>query len=82
MWRRAGDSWFELLPPTNAAAVCPGASPNQLTARVIGAQLELLVNEVEVASVSDPSLSQGGAGVFVQGENNALEFQDFLVQPL
>jgi hypothetical protein len=82
VWRRAGDSWLELLPATSADAVRPGGSPNELMARAVGDQLTLVVNGVQVASVTDATLSQGGAGVFVQGSGNEVEFQHFVVQPL
>jgi signal peptidase I len=82
VWRRRGDSWFELLPATETDALRPAASPNQLLARVVGDQLDLQVNGVQVAQLTDPALPQGGAGVFVQGQGNAVDFQDFLVQPL
>jgi signal peptidase I len=82
VWRRAGDSWFELLPPTDSPAVRPGAAPNQLTARVVGAELAFLVNDTEMATLTDDGLPEGGAGVFVEGASNAVEFQQFLVEPL
>jgi signal peptidase I len=82
VWRRSGDSWFELLPATDSDAVRPAASGNQLSVRLAADHLELQVNGVQVAEVTDPTLTQGGAGVFVEGESNAVEFQDFLVQPL
>jgi signal peptidase I len=82
VWRRAGDSWFELLPATNVDAVRPGGSPNELAVRLVGDSFDLLVNRVQVASVSDPNLTRGGAGVFVEGTGNEVEFQQFWVQPL
>jgi signal peptidase I len=82
IWRRAGDNRTVLLRATSSPEVRPGGSANELLARAAGDNLTLLVNGVQVASLTDAILSQGGAGVFVRGQNNEVEFQQFVVQPL
>ena len=44
-----------------------------------GDRLTLRVNGVQVASVSDPVLSSGGAGVFVGGDGNQVLLEQLKV---
>jgi hypothetical protein len=70
MWRRADDQWIDLLPWTASASVRPLNAENVIAVRVVGEQLTLAVNGSEVATRVDATLQDGGAGVFVGGDDN------------
>jgi hypothetical protein len=70
IWRRAGDQWVDLVPWTASTLVKQGPGENQLSVRFAGAQLRLLVNDVEAASAEDATLTSGGVGIFVGGDLN------------
>ena len=80
IWRRDGDRWIELLPWTTAEAVRPGGATNELTVRAIGPRLTFLVNGVEVASLDDSALPDGGVGVFLGGDFNEGLVERLVVQ--
>ncbi len=70
MWRRDDDQWIELLPWTASASVRPLNAENVIAFKVFGDQLTLSVNGSEVATRTDATLVDGGAGVFVGGDDN------------
>jgi hypothetical protein len=80
VWRRDGDHWVDLVPWTRSDAVRPGGSPNDLTARVNGAQLTFTINGVRVAALEDDALATGGLGLFVGGDYNEVALDRFSVQ--
>ena len=80
IWRREEDHWVDLVPWTPSGAVRGCGATNQLTARVLGSRLTLLVNGVEVASVLDETLREGAVGVFVGGDLNEVLLERLLVQ--
>jgi len=80
IWRREGGSWVDLLPWTPSEAVRRGGEPNELTARADGTRLALLVNGVQVASLEDTVLGEGGVGLFVGGDLNEVIVERFEVQ--
>jgi len=79
IWRREVDHWVDLVPWRYSDAVNPGPERNELEARADGSRLTLRVNNVEVASVNDTTLSGGGAGVFVGGDGNDVLLEQFAV---
>jgi hypothetical protein len=80
VWRRDGDRWVDLVPWMRSPAVRQGGSPNDITVRVIGTQLLLTINGIEVARVDDDVLAHGGVGVFAGGDNNEVALDRFTVQ--
>jgi hypothetical protein len=80
IWRRDGDLWVDLVPWTRSAAIRPGGSPNELTARAAGARLTFSINGVEAAWVEDDTLPAGGVGVFVGGDFNEVALDHFTVE--
>jgi hypothetical protein len=83
VWRREGDHWVDLLPWAPSEAVHQGGgATNFLTARAIAESLTFLVNDRQVASLTDPGLSQGAVGVFVGGDGNQVTLERFIVQDL
>jgi hypothetical protein len=70
MWRRDNDRWIDLLPWTASASVHPLNAENVIAFKVAGDQLTLSVNGSEVATSIDATLQDGGAGVFVGGDDN------------
>jgi len=77
VWRREGDRWIDLVPWTRSSAVRSGGSPNDLVVRAVGAQLTFSVNGSVVAQVSDDTFGQGGVGLFVGGDSNAVALDRF-----
>ena len=80
IWRRDGDTWVDLMPWTSSPAVHPGDAPNELTAKVVGAQLTLDVNGVQVARRVDETLAQGGIGIFAGGDSNEVTLEHLQIQ--
>jgi hypothetical protein len=78
--RRDDDRWTSLVPRSISPHIRPGTGDNELVALVIGEQLSFRVNGVEVASVRDSQLKEGGAGVFVGGEANHSSVQHFTIE--
>jgi len=70
IWRRDDDQWIDLLPWTAAASVRPLNAENVIAFKVVGNQLTLSVNGTEVATREDATLRDGGAGVFLGGDDN------------
>jgi len=70
MWRRDDDQWIDLLPWMPSAAVHPLNADNSLAVKLVGDQMTLSVNGSEVAMRTDATFQDGGAGVFVGGDNN------------
>jgi hypothetical protein len=77
VWRRDGDHWVDLVPWTRSSAVRSGGSPNDLEVRAVGDQLVFSVNGSVVAQVSDDTYAQGGVGIFVGGDDNAVALDRF-----
>ncbi len=78
IWRRAGDHWIDLKPWTHADAVLQDTS-NELEVRSVGERLTLIVNGVEVASVTDAALAEGTVGIFAGGDGNQVLLERFSV---
>jgi hypothetical protein len=70
MWRRDNDQWVDLLPWTASASVRPLNAENVIAFKAVGDQLTLFVNGREVATKVEATLRDGGAGVFVGGDDN------------
>ena len=82
VWRREEDRWVDLLPWAASPAVRPGEAQNELTARAVGQRLTLLVNGVEVVSLEDGALAEGGVGIFVGGDHNQVAVERLIVETL
>jgi hypothetical protein len=80
IWRRDGDHWVDLVPWTPVEAVRPGSVANDLTAQAIGSHLSLAVNGVSVASIDDPTLVDGGVGLFAGGDLNEVVVEALQLQ--
>jgi hypothetical protein len=80
VWRRDGDHWIDLVPWTRSATVREGGSPNDLTVRAVGDRLTFTVNGSDLADVEDDTLSSGGVGLFVGGDDNQVGLDSFSVQ--
>jgi hypothetical protein len=80
VWRRDGDHWVDLVPWTRSAAIRSGGSPNDLLVRAVGDTLTFSVNGNVVAEVNDDTFAQGGVGLFVGGDYNAVALDRFNVQ--
>jgi hypothetical protein len=80
IWRREGNRWIDLVPWTQSEAVRPGGAANDLMVRAIGQQVIFLVNGVQVASLVDSTLLEGGVGLFVGGDYNEVRLERFVVQ--
>jgi hypothetical protein len=79
-WRRERDRWIDLMPWTRSEAVHPGGAVNELMVRATGPELTFLVNGIQVASLVDRALAEGGVGVFVGGDLNEVALERFVVQ--
>jgi hypothetical protein len=79
MWRRDDTRWVDLLTWTDSSAVHPGNATNELAVRAIGNQFTLLVNGREVMTQSDSTLTTGGVGIYVGGDNNEVAVDRFTV---
>ena len=64
MWRRDDDQWTDVLTWTGPAAVRRDREPNELVVHAVGGNFTLVVNSVEIASLSDFALAEGGVGLF------------------
>jgi hypothetical protein len=80
IWRRDQDRWVDIIPWTKHPAVRPGGEQNLLAARALGPRLTLIANGVELATVQDSALSQGGVGVYLGGDLNEVAVDDFVVR--
>jgi hypothetical protein len=78
IWRRAGDHWIDLKPWIHADAVRQDAA-NELEVRSVDERLTLIVNGVEVASVTDAALAEGALGIFAGGDGNQVLLERFTV---
>jgi hypothetical protein len=79
IWRRDGDHWTDILPWTNSTAVRPGTESNQLVVRVAGDRFTLAVNGTDVETRTDGALAFGGVGLFVGGDQNEVQVDDFTI---
>jgi hypothetical protein len=82
MWRRDNDQWIDLLPWTASASVRPLTAQNVIAFRVVGDQFTLSVNGTEVATRTDATLPDGGAGVFVGGDDNQAVLTELALQTI
>jgi hypothetical protein len=82
LWRRADDQWIDLLPWTASASVRPLNAENVIAFKVVGDQLTLSVNGSEVATRVDATLQDGGAGVFVGGDDNQAVLTQLTLQTI
>jgi hypothetical protein len=80
IWRRDGDEWIGLLSWTSSDAVRPGLEPNELAARAFGDRLTLVVNGITVRELTDGTLRGGNVGLFVGGDGNEVEAEQFTVR--
>ncbi len=82
VWRRGNNQWIDLVPWTASTSVRTGTGVNLLTARAEGSRLTFVVNGVTVATLDDPTLRHGAAGLFVGGDLNEAEVDLFVVRAL
>ena len=80
MWRRETDHWVDLQPFTPSEAVRPPPETNELTARAIGSHLIFIVNGVQLADIEDATLANGKVGIYVAGDGNIVEAEQFVVR--
>ena len=80
IWRREQDRWVDLIVFTPSDAVRPPGEPNDLTVRAIGSRFLFLINGTQVADITDPALAEGGVGIYVAGDGNVVEAQQFTVR--
>src|SRR6266851_4342471 len=78
IWRRENDHWIDLKSWTHADAVLQDTS-NELEVRSVGERLTLIVNGVEVASVTAAALAEGTVGIFAGGDGNQVLLERFSV---
>jgi len=82
MWRRDDGQWIDLLPWTAAASVRPLNAENVIAFKAVGNQLTLSVNGTEVATREDATLKDGGAGVFLGGDDNQAVLTQLTLQTI
>jgi hypothetical protein len=82
MSRRDSDHWQEILPWTASDAVHQGNATNELMALAVGSQLGLAVNGTLVASREDRTLTAGGVGLYVGGDDSEVTVQRFRAEEL
>jgi serine/threonine-protein kinase len=80
MWRRETDRWVDLQPFIQSSAVRPPPEVNELTARAVGSHLIFVVNGVQVADIVDGELANGKVGIYVAGDGNVVEAEQFTVR--
>jgi hypothetical protein len=80
IWRRDGDRWIDLVPWTPSPIVRAGSEPNEITVRVGGARLLLMVNGHEAASTDDGTFTSGAVGLFVGGDGNQVLVESLRVE--
>jgi hypothetical protein len=80
VWRREEGGWIDVMPWTPSDAVRPGGEANELTVQAIGEHLTFLVNGVQVVSLVDSDLTEGGVGLFVGGDQNDVLLNRFAIQ--
>jgi len=80
IWRRDTDHWVDLLAWQHADAVQVGTATNEMTASAIGNRLSLSVNGTTVVTRTDATLSTGGVGMLVGGDDNEVAVDRFSVQ--
>ena len=80
IWRRETDQWVDLIVFTPSGAVKPPPETNELTVRAIGPRLIFIVNGRQVADIVDPALANGKVGIYVAGDGNVVEAEQFTVR--
>jgi serine/threonine-protein kinase len=80
MWRRETDHWVDLQPFTPSDVVKPPGQENELIARAIGSHLIFIVNGIQLADIADPTLTNGKVGIYVAGDGNIVEAEQFTVR--
>jgi hypothetical protein len=70
IWLREESKWVDLVPWTASDAVKTAGATNELSVSALGDTMSVVVNGVPVTSVRDTTLSRGGVGVFVGGDEN------------
>ena len=78
LFRRTRRDWIDLQPWTHTDAVRQDTS-NELEVRSVGERLTLIVNGLEVASVTDAALAEGAVGIFAGGDGNHVLLERFTV---
>ena len=68
--------WSLLLAWTASDAINPGAAENHLTVLADGTSLTFLINDTEVAELTDSSFSTGHVGVCVQAFNTDIDVEE------
>ena len=69
-WSQAKEA-IALIPWTASAAIHPGGNTNLLEVKAEGARLTLFANSTQLASVSDDTFKEGGAGPIALEEGHA-----------
>jgi hypothetical protein len=64
---------------TPSPAVQPGAAENRVEVQARGVQFTFIVNGVQVAQITDATLSSGAVGVFAGGDGNQVLLERFEV---
>jgi hypothetical protein len=80
IWRREANEWIDLVRWTHADVVQPAEQGNLLEARAVGGTLALRVNGQEAVSATDQTLSAGGVGVFLGGDDNEAILEQLAIQ--
>lgn len=78
-WRREETRWVDLQPWAASPAVRRGNEPNELRLEALGARFRFLCNGVELATLEDPTLPEGGVGVYLGGDLNEVLVTRFVV---
>jgi hypothetical protein len=81
-WRREETRWVDLQPWTPSPAVRRGSEPNELRVEAIGSRFRFLCNGVELATLEDAALAEGGVGVFLGGDLNEGLVTRFVVEEI
>ncbi|MGE3911200.1 MAG: family 16 glycoside hydrolase, partial [Chloroflexota bacterium] len=79
-WRRDTDRWVELVPWTETKAVKMPPELNEVTVRAIGPRFTFIVNGTEIATIQDPALERGTVGIYVAGDGNEVEVEQYTVR--
>ncbi len=80
VWRRAGNTWLDVIPWTHSDVVRVGRDPNDLMVKSRGTTLTFVINGVQVAQVVETTLTGGGVGVFVGGDYNEAVLSRFIIE--
>ena len=80
IWRRENDHWVDIIPFTASTAVRPPPETNDLLVRAVGPRLTFVVNGTEIASVEDAALPNGKVGIYVAGDGNIVDAEQFTVR--